>query len=490
MKKWIIAGLCICLWGCSSATSITSSSAGEEEAVIEEEKHHCEIVVKDYGTMTLELDASQAPITVENFMELAESGFYDGLTFHRIMDGFMIQGGDPEGNGTGGSDKTIKGEFSANGVENNISHVQGVISMARAKPYDSASSQFFITVADSTFLDGNYAAFGYVTDGMDVALQIAKDANPVDDNGTILPEEQPVIIAGPFNAVVVHTSVPGLDRVAVGNFKDAVLSTLREDLPETVTPMAADDVFFMDESAPFGVGSGSAYFYNRNLYGSLILVRSMNGDFTFDNTDARTSDNVLVQSVLTFDPPSAVGYLTVGQGEDLPGISVTFLNGEYTGDILHQDYQRKMTVTVGDNSVLKGAIESGTWQGWNDLWAQEKLLEVLKADGYDEVPFANDSWAEEVQDNLILADDEAYAQTQNLGADVTVEAGGTWIVTATSTLSSLTIKDGAVLAAPEGMNLEVFIDADASNANSTYEGGTALEEIEPGTCENVILKVF
>ena len=159
----------------------------------EPEIHHAEIVIEDYGTITLELDADAAPITVENFISLAEDGFYDGLTFHRIIDGFMIQGGDPEGNGTGGSDKTIKGEFAENGVDNPISHEAGVISMARAQDPDSASSQFFITVADASFLDGQYAAFGHVTEGMEVAEQIAKDAEPVDGNGTIPPKAQPVI---------------------------------------------------------------------------------------------------------------------------------------------------------------------------------------------------------------------------------------------------------------------------------------------------------
>ena len=109
------------------------------------------------------------------------------------MDGFMIQGGDPLGNGTGGSKDNIKGEFSTNGVNNPISHVKGIISMARANDPDSASSQFFITVADSTFLDGSYAAFGRVTEGMDVAEKIAKDAKPVDNNGTIPADQQPVI---------------------------------------------------------------------------------------------------------------------------------------------------------------------------------------------------------------------------------------------------------------------------------------------------------
>ncbi len=155
--------------------------------------HHAEIVVKDYGTIKLELDGDTAPITVQNFMDLANAGFYDGLTFHRIIAGFMIQGGDPAGNGTGGSDHNIKGEFIANGIDNPISHKKGVISMARAQDPDSASSQFFIVHEDSDFLDGQYAAFGHVTEGQDVVDSIATDANPVDDNGTIAPEDQPVI---------------------------------------------------------------------------------------------------------------------------------------------------------------------------------------------------------------------------------------------------------------------------------------------------------
>ncbi len=151
------------------------------------------ITVKDYGEIDLILNDEQAPITVANFVKLVEEGFYDGLTFHRIMQGFMIQGGDPLGNGTGGSDEEIKGEFSENGVENNISHVRGVISMARSSDPDSASSQFFICDADSTFLDGQYAAFGVVTSGMDVVDKIAADANPTDSNGTITADEQPII---------------------------------------------------------------------------------------------------------------------------------------------------------------------------------------------------------------------------------------------------------------------------------------------------------
>ena len=151
--------------------------------------HHAEIQVKDYGTITVELDADTAPITVTNFVNLAKDGFYDNLTFHRIMDGFMIQGGDPNGDGTGGADQTIKGEFSSNGVENEISHTRGTISMARAQDPDSASSQFFIVQEDSDYLDGNYAAFGHVT----IVDQICKDVPVEDDNGTVKAENQPVI---------------------------------------------------------------------------------------------------------------------------------------------------------------------------------------------------------------------------------------------------------------------------------------------------------
>ena len=155
-------------------------------------KHYVEMKVKDYGTIELELDSDVAPITVTNFINLVNSKFYDGLTFHRIIDGFMIQGGDPLGNGTGGSSKTIKGEFSENGVKNSISHVRGVISMARSSDYNSASSQFFIVQKDTTSLDGQYAAFGKVISGMDIVDRIAK-VKVEDDNGTVSKENQPVI---------------------------------------------------------------------------------------------------------------------------------------------------------------------------------------------------------------------------------------------------------------------------------------------------------
>ncbi len=151
------------------------------------------ISVENYGDISIELDHSAAPITVENFVDLAGDGFYDGLTFHRIIEGFMMQGGDPKGNGTGGSDEKIKGEFSANGVDNKLSHTRGAVSMARAQDFNSASSQFFIVHQDKPDLDGQYAVFGYVSEGMDVVDAICKDAKPIDGNGTIPSKNQPVI---------------------------------------------------------------------------------------------------------------------------------------------------------------------------------------------------------------------------------------------------------------------------------------------------------
>lgn len=186
---WLTAaGVCVAVLAGVLIWALTSGGGSAETG-----KHHVAITVRDYGTITVELDADAAPITVQNFLDLADSGFYDGLTFHRIIEGFMIQGGDPEGTGMGGSDKTIKGEFSANGVENPLSHTRGAISMARSSAMDSASSQFFIVQKDSTFLDGQYACFGYVTDGMDVVDAIAADAQPTDGNGTIPADQQPVI---------------------------------------------------------------------------------------------------------------------------------------------------------------------------------------------------------------------------------------------------------------------------------------------------------
>ena len=154
-----------------------------------------EIEIQDYGTIRLELDGEHAPISTKNFVTLAQEGFYNGLTFHRIIEGFMMQGGDPLGNGMGGSDVNIKGEFLMNGVANPLKHTRGAISMARAQDPNSASSQFFIVHEDAFFLDGQYAAFGYVTEGIEVVDKVCESAKVVDRNGTVLPADQPKIVA-------------------------------------------------------------------------------------------------------------------------------------------------------------------------------------------------------------------------------------------------------------------------------------------------------
>ena len=193
MKKWnclfaaVILTLSFLLTGCGGQEKEPVRQASSEEL------HHVKINVKDYGTIAVELDSSAAPITVENFIGLAKEGFYDGLTFHRIIKGFMIQGGDPKGDGTGGADKTIKGEFSKNGVDNPLKHTRGTISMARSSDMDSASSQFFIVQETSSHLDNEYAAFGHVTEWMDIVDQICDDVKTEDSNGSVAPENQPVI---------------------------------------------------------------------------------------------------------------------------------------------------------------------------------------------------------------------------------------------------------------------------------------------------------
>ena len=199
MKKILMIVFAACLMmvmaGCNVAVSGTETTVSETQVVtLEADKtYYADIEIADYGTVTVQLDAGAAPATVANFVSLAENGFYDGLTFHRIISGFMMQGGDPNGNGTGGSDTKITGEFEANGWKNPISHERGVISMARSRDYNSASSQFFIMHADAPHLDGQYAAFGKVTEGMDVVDAVCAAAEPTDNNGSIAKDAQPVI---------------------------------------------------------------------------------------------------------------------------------------------------------------------------------------------------------------------------------------------------------------------------------------------------------
>ena len=178
-----------------------------------------EIEIEKYGTVALTLDADLAPVTVTNFINLANADFYDGLTFHRIIGGFMMQGGDPEGTGMGGSAQTIQGEFAANGITNTLNHTRGVISMARTEDPNSASSQFFIVHEDSTFLDGSYAAFGWVTEGMEIVDAICTSTKVEDGNGTVLAKNQPVIRDIRVTGEIDSTQNPG------NNTQDTALLT-------------------------------------------------------------------------------------------------------------------------------------------------------------------------------------------------------------------------------------------------------------------------
>lgn len=178
----------------SSDASASSDAGDQPTGTYASGVHHATIEVTGYGTISVALNADVAPITVSNFAGLVDQGFYNGLTFHRVVRDFMIQGGDPNGDGTGGSGTTIKGEFSANGVKNDIAHVRGTISMARSSDYNSASSQFFIVQKTAASLNGQYAAFGNVTDGMDVVDAIVDaTADRGDSNGILPKEDQPII---------------------------------------------------------------------------------------------------------------------------------------------------------------------------------------------------------------------------------------------------------------------------------------------------------
>ena len=199
MKKRLLYLCILCLFctmlfaGCKNKKNDTSNNPNYNAENYLTGKHYVKMEVEGFGEIILELDADAAPATVTNFMNLVSTSFYNSLTFHRIINGFMIQGGDPEGNGMGGSEYTIPGEFAANGFDNPISHVRGTISMARAEDYDSASSQFFIYQQDATELDGGYAAFGKVLYGMNVVDDICAYVETLDDNGTVAEEDQPVI---------------------------------------------------------------------------------------------------------------------------------------------------------------------------------------------------------------------------------------------------------------------------------------------------------
>lgn len=298
-------------------------------------------------------------------------------------------------------------------------------------------------------------------------------------------------VVAPFNAIVVHNSLPDISMAAQGVFKNSLISTDPADLPDSVTPMAYDDPFFMPgvDILGSGQGCGAAYFYNRNLYGSLALIRSMNADFTFDNAKTHTTNGVLIHSVVTYDPPSASGYLTPDQSLTVPGIAATFQNGSYQGDILHQDYQRAMTVKVEADGELTGKAVSGTYAGWNDLWSEDNLTSALEEDGYSPDVFKNEGWVQDVHANLIRSEDTVYADTENAGISMTVE--GTWYVTGDSSLKSLIIGESGLVTVPEGCEMTLYTGCDTSNGLLFYDEscGTVVTELAPGTYENVVIRV-
>lgn len=207
LKNFLLIALAIsvstiALVGCTNGSKINkdTSTSKESEVLKEDENNDIEelsnenlpiatMTIKDYGTVKIELYPKVAENTVNNFIYLVNDGFYNGLTFHRVIENFMIQGGDPTGTGTSGPGYSIKGEFSANGLKNSLKHEDGVISMARSSSYDSAGSQFFIMTGTSTHLDGNYAAFGKVIEGLDIIYKIGS----VETNSNDKPLEDVVI---------------------------------------------------------------------------------------------------------------------------------------------------------------------------------------------------------------------------------------------------------------------------------------------------------
>ncbi len=193
LKKCMVMVLVLSMLGVFSGCGCGQAEATKEFGELLTGKYQIEIVMKDYGTIKAELDADAAPYTVTNFIELVEKGFYDGLTFHRVVKDFVVQGGDPQGDGYGNSGETIPGEFATNGIENPLSHTRGAISMARSDGNNTASCQFFIMHKDETALDGYFAAFGYVTEGMEIIDQICENTPVTDEEGTVEAENQPVI---------------------------------------------------------------------------------------------------------------------------------------------------------------------------------------------------------------------------------------------------------------------------------------------------------
>ncbi len=202
MKKIIkiislVLALTFVFCACSNGNEETTTSPAEDTTLFDSDASNqlVKFTMENGGSFIIELYPEYAPATVENFVNLVSEGFYDGLTFHRVVEDFMAQGGDPEGTGMGGSDKKIKGEFINNGfTQNTLSHTRGVISMARSSNPNSASSQFFICYGDATFLDGDYAAFGMVTEGMEVVDSFLEIERTIGNDGALSSPVEPIVI--------------------------------------------------------------------------------------------------------------------------------------------------------------------------------------------------------------------------------------------------------------------------------------------------------
>ena len=215
MKKTAICAAAMMLLTCVSGCGQKAGSAGTtEDSGANESQVAAELndAVVGENAFIITLYPDVAPITCENFEKLVKDGFYDGLTFHRVIDDFMAQGGDPQGTGMGGSDQNIKGEFSSNGVENNLSHQRGVVSMARSQDPDSASSQFFICYGDESFLDGQYAAFGEVKEGMEVVDSFLTVERAMGSDGSPSSPLTPIVMD---KVVMIDNDSEGHPRVEV-----------------------------------------------------------------------------------------------------------------------------------------------------------------------------------------------------------------------------------------------------------------------------------
>lgn len=195
MKKKLLAcmtGMLLLLAGCTSEPESSNPDDNQNSQTAVADNAGADASVSDENVIIITLYPDVAPITCENFETLVSDGFYNGLTFHRVVDDFMAQGGDPQGTGSGGSASTIKGEFASNGVENNLSHQRGIVSMARTQVNDSASSQFFICYTDCSFLDGQYAAFGEVTQGMEVVDRFLEVPRSMGSDNAISSPNSPI----------------------------------------------------------------------------------------------------------------------------------------------------------------------------------------------------------------------------------------------------------------------------------------------------------